>query len=922
MMVDATNGQILRRWNRLHFATTEPIALRVYTSDDPAPGSPGNTTPVSTQFPFVPRTLVTINPTDVPYSTINVNGWIDDTVNQTSGNNVHSHLDLSNTNPVSTGAISGSSYRVFDFPLEPASAPYDIIVAPSDANARNAAVTQLFYLCNVYHDRLWSLGFKEASKNFQVNNFGRGGTGNDRVQADCQDGGGTNNANFSTGGSDGSSARMQMYIFDGPTPDRDGSLDSNIVFHEHSHGLSIRLSNGTVNGEQSGGMGEGWGDYFAVSLNAQASDDPHAVYPMGGYATYLLSGMTSNYYFGIRRVPYSTDMTKDPETYADIDPTQFTFAGNAPLSPVFGSGGGSPNEVHNVGEIWCTTLLEGRANLWDQYGFAGNERMMQLVVDGLKLEVTNPNMLQARDAILQADQADYAGADLCLLWKAFTKRGMGPQATSPSGSTATGVVESFKLLQFTYPDGLPTQLQPGVPTSFHVNVANVNAIVLPTSGTGLLYYSINGGAYTSTPMAAVGTNQYLATLPAANCFNNVRYYVGSDSCAGIQTDPSQAPIGPNVANVFTSSTTVFSDDFEADHGWTIGSGTDNATTGIWVRGNPVGTAAQPENDHGAGAAVNCFFTGQGVVGGGLGDNDVDGGKTTLTSPTMNFAGYQDARISYWRWYSNNTGATPDTAHFSWIPLTTAQIGRVPRIVGPAVYDNGGGWFYHEFSLLALSLTPTATVKVRFIAQDQADGSLVEAALDDFAGVGVICDSCPRITLSPPSLPGGTITQPYSQAVSASGGTGPYTFAVTSGALPNGLGLSGGTISGTPTGPAGPSNFTITATDTATSCTGSSAYSIVVGCPIITLAPATLPKTFVGTPYNKTITASGGTGSYTFAVTAGSLPPGLTLSPAGNITGAATSGGTFNFTVTATDTAGCTGSLPYSIVVRFKAAEPI
>src|SRR5207253_10294109 len=95
---------------------------------------------------------------------------------------------------------------------------------------RDAAVTQLFYWCNFMHDKLYELGFTEAAGNFQVNNFGRGGAGNDPVQADAQDGSGTDNANFSTP-SDGSSGRMQMYIFDFPVPNRDACLDAELILH-------------------------------------------------------------------------------------------------------------------------------------------------------------------------------------------------------------------------------------------------------------------------------------------------------------------------------------------------------------------------------------------------------------------------------------------------------------------------------------------------------------------------------------------------------------------------------------------------------------------------------------------------------------------------------------------------------------------
>ena len=97
-----------------------------------------------------------------------------------------------------------------------------------------------FFWSNRYHDRLYELGFTEAARNFQLDNFGRGGLGNDLVRAEAQDSSGTNNANFGTP-PDGSLPRMQMFIFTGPNPDRDRDLDQEIVIHELTHGTSNRL---------------------------------------------------------------------------------------------------------------------------------------------------------------------------------------------------------------------------------------------------------------------------------------------------------------------------------------------------------------------------------------------------------------------------------------------------------------------------------------------------------------------------------------------------------------------------------------------------------------------------------------------------------------------------------------------------------
>jgi hypothetical protein len=172
--------------------------------------------------------------------------------------------------------------------------------------------------------------------------------------------------------------------------------------------------------------------------------------------------------------------------------------------------------------------------------------------------------------------------------------------------------------------------------------------------------------------------------------------------------------------------------------------------------------------------------------------------------------------------------------------------------------------------------------------------------------------CPVVNLSPTTLATATVTQAYSQTIVASGGATPYTFAVASGSLPAGLTLntSTGVISGTPTALTA-ATFTLRATDV-NGCTGTRAYTLTPVCPTITLSPATLPNGTVGTAYSQTLSATGGTGAKTFAVTTGTLPAGLTLSTAGVLSGTPTSIATQTFTVTATDTLGCTGALSYTI----------
>jgi hypothetical protein len=442
VLVDVKTGEVLMRTSLT--ADISDASYRVYADgttlqpfDSPTPFSPGYNTPQRTQPAEVSRNLVTTPALD---TTASPNGWINDGGTATFGNNVDAHLDRAGTNPTYGNGIHATSpTRVFDFPLD---------LTQDPTAYQNAAVTQLFYVSNWYHDKLYALGFTESAGNFQQLNFGRGGLGNDAVLADAQDGSGTDNANFSTP-PDGAPGRMQMYLFTGPTPQRDGDLDMEVVIHELTHGLSNRLVGGGVGIStlQPRGMGEGWSDFYAMCLLSQTSDAINGNYAAGGYASYLLDpALDTNYYFGIRRYPYTTDMTKNPLTLKDIDPTKASPHTGIPLSPLFPRSNSSPSEVHNQGEVWCVTLWEARANLVNKLGAAaGNQMILQLVTDGMKLAPANPTFLQARDAIIQADLVSNAGANRNELWAAFAKRGMGFSARVPVSPTTRGVVEAFDI---------------------------------------------------------------------------------------------------------------------------------------------------------------------------------------------------------------------------------------------------------------------------------------------------------------------------------------------------------------------------------------------------------------------------------------------------------------------------------------------
>lgn len=460
-LVDVETGEVLVR--RCLTAYIQAASYNVYTSDSPSPFSPGLSTPSSFQPPVVPRQLVTFGALSTNASP---NGWINDNVNETRGNNVDAHTDKEDNDLPDLPRPQGVPNRVFNFPLD---------LAQSPTTYSDASVVNLFYWNNFMHDRLYELGFTEAAGNFQNTNFNKGGFGNDAVQADAQDGGGFNNANFSTP-PDGFPGRMQMYLFDGPSPDRDGDLDAEVMCHEYAHGLSNRLVGGGVgiSALQSAGMGEGWSDFYGVALLGEPGDDVHANFAVGGYVTFQFFGLNQNYYYGIRRYPYSTDMNKNPLTFKDIDPAQADPHPGIPINPIFG--GGNPAEVHNQGEVWCVTLWEARAALIDKSGFAiGNNLILRLVTDGMKLAPPNPTFLEARDAIITADDIYTGGDNYSDLWIAFAKRGMGFSASSPGSETTDGVVEAFDV-----PDDVSIGIQDGI-LEVRITPVSGSAIFAPSS---------------------------------------------------------------------------------------------------------------------------------------------------------------------------------------------------------------------------------------------------------------------------------------------------------------------------------------------------------------------------------------------------------------------------------------------------------
>ena len=255
------------------------------------------------------------------------------------------------------------------------------------------------------------------------------------------------------------------------------------------------------------------------------------------------------------------------------------------------------------------------------------------------------------------------------------------------------------------------------------------------AGNPTLFYAYNNGSFQSVGMTPTGnSNEFTGSIPGSSGAV-VRYYLSAiDTYGQTSTEPAHAPV---IVNRFVAGpvVTLQSRDMETDPGWMVGSPSDNATTGIWIRDDPVGTEVtvgiyvQPEFDHTPDPGLVCWVTGNAALFAQPGTNDVDNGKTTLTSAIFDAspAGYISPIVSYWRWYSNNQGASPGEDFWR---VDISNDGGTNWVSVENTQQSDASWSRVVFRI-ADYLAPTSSMRLRFIAEDAGAGSLVEAAVDDF-----------------------------------------------------------------------------------------------------------------------------------------------------------------------------------------------
>jgi Matrixin len=281
----------------------------------------------------------------------------------------------------------------------------------------------------------------------------------------------------------------------------------------------------------------------------------------------------------------------------------------------------------------------------------------------------------------------------------------------------------------------PPTINPGVTTPLALTINPGSDILLP--GSERLFYSINNGAFTSTALTSNGDDEYTATLPAVLCADLFAYYIsieGQDF--GVVTFPSKGagePLTPVVGQIVDT----FSDDFEADQGWTVSGSVVGTFSGQWERGVPLGFGDRGDPLTDADGSGSAFLTGNAP-----GNTDVDGGQTILTSPSFQMADNPEARISYYRWYDNTgagNGSAPGEDIFTVeISNNNGDSWTTLEVVGPNTAESVGGWFNPVFRVASF-VAPTDQVMLRFTAEDIGDGSVVEAAIDGILITGQLCE---------------------------------------------------------------------------------------------------------------------------------------------------------------------------------------
>lgn len=466
------------------------------------------------------------------------------------------------------------------------------------------------------------------------------------------------------------------------------STTADVVYHEYGHAITNYFYNSFGQQFQNGGMGEGYSDIFAITL----TNDP--VLGIGFSST--------NPNTSIRRY--------------DINPKIF------PQNLV--------GQVHADGEIICGAW-------WRTGGLIGNNRtMMEILSESMYALANAPNGQEGRlysQILIDAIQADDDDNNLTNGTPHFNQL---VQAFGFHGIRLLANVQ-FSLSPFADAPAstpIPVSVSVNATPPFNSFVAGAQVIYRPL-GTPL-------SASDTVVLSTSGGNNYTGSIPAQPQGTVLQYIVGVVDLSGgigavmpsLATDPASPNLHYNLLVGFTEYANQTFESIADDSNFTIGFTTDNATDGLWEIGTPIASFATagspssitaPGSNATPGGSRAAFTKNAPNANSPVGTADVDGGRTSLLSPVFDLTNYGNPVITYMRWYSNEMGTSPNLD--SWEVFITND-GSNWRLV-ERTRRSDRSWRRNAVRVSDF-VVPSATVQLRFVAQDLNPASIVEAAIDD------------------------------------------------------------------------------------------------------------------------------------------------------------------------------------------------
>ena len=563
---------------------------------------------------------------------------------------------------------------------------------------------------------------------------------------------------------------------DGGGIDRDGTIDNQVIFHEWGHYLSNRLiaDAAGLGQAQARGMGEGWGDFNSMMLTVRPDDvltasnaNWNGVYGLATYVTGGDNGFGAGneaLYWGIRRYPYSTDMTKNPLTYQHIQ-------NGVPLPvgpPVgFGASGSNNAEVHNVGEVWASVLWECYASLLrDTLGATprltfqqAQDRMKGYYVASLKLTPGEPTILEARDAVLAAAYAN-DGVDYVEFWQAFAKRGMGVGAIGPDrySVTHTGTVTE------SYAAGSDLQF---VSAALDDSVTACDADgYLDGNETGKLSFTLRN---LGTQALSNTTGTVTSANPNVLIANGGAITFGPSDGSGTTTGSVNVSIPAGTAGIQTVDFTLnFTDSALSVPGNRTATGVLRANTNLIPASTATDDVEAPTTLWTTSAVLtpgfNGFFPWRQVATNGMSHQwyapDVNGvSDQRLTSPVFTVNGGGSVNIQFDHSFvfespnfdggkvemSVNGGAFTDVNNAIVAGGYNGSIGVGGAFSGPGFVNSSGGTIH---SSLTAAIAPGSTVQFRFRAGSDSGVGAFGWTVDNIAMTGVVETPFPTLVADP------------------------------------------------------------------------------------------------------------------------------------------------------------------------------